>query len=254
MCCGGNSSSGKCYMTLLTNTDLFSRISQHLQTVQEFVNTKVNSVNNSAQQVTESLQEKASQVTINWEQAKGSLAQSWQAAEQFQNTTSTVIQTSITSVINDWLAQYPILTQLLQIFTWGTNHPIISLVILLLVIALVGSVIKAIVRLIETASWSILKVPLKLLQTLLKISFVYLTKLVNYVFEKIRDSQTSEPISTTIPVMKTIIYEDKQQRLAEISRRLDAIHLEQQALLKEAGEIIAAEGSEIKIPGLKITS
>jgi hypothetical protein len=130
-------------------------------------------------------------VTTTVGQAKSSLEQSWQTADQIKNTTSTAVESAIASSMNDWMTQHPGIFRLVQIFGWATNHPIISLVILLFTIAIASSIIKAIVRLIETASWSILQVPFKLLFALIKVSFFSFIKLTNIALKKVTSHQAS---------------------------------------------------------------
>lgn len=245
-------------MALQIDIHLPDGVSQRWQSLKDSANASINSLANSAHQVRVSLQETATQttdkaintVTTTLEQAKGSLEHSWQTAEEIKSTASGAIQTTITSAVSDWLAQHPVFLRLVQIQSWATNHPIISLVILLFAIALAWSIIKAIVRLIETAGWSILQVPLKLLQSLIKVSFLSLTKVGSLAMQQITGANTSE----VLPVTHTTIYQTKQQRLAEISRRLEEIQQEQHQLLQEAADLIASDTIDLQIPGVKLNS
>ncbi|MGI8500344.1 MAG: hypothetical protein ACR2LR_04300 [Hassallia sp.] len=220
-------------------TQIFPRFGQ----AKDFVNQSVDSLTKSAQQVGESWKQTA---TTTVEQAKSSLEQSWQTADQIKNTTSTVVESAIASSVNDWLTQHPAIFRLVQIFAWGTNHPIISLVILLFTIAIASSIIKAIVRLIETASWSILQVPFKLLFALIKVSFFYFTKLSNIALKKLTSHQPVKNLPALPPATSPEIYKDKQQRLTEISMRLETIQKEQKQLLQEATELLATDAIEMK--------
>jgi hypothetical protein len=183
-------------------------------------------------------------IVQNWQTLKESVKFFTQSAYQFEQslkeTTSGAIETGITAYIADLVTQHPIFLRILQIFGWAVNHPIISLVVLLFVIAIAGSIFKGIIHLIETVSWSILKVPYQLIQALFKASFISLTKFGNRNLQKITSTQNSEYISEIIPV-NTRIYQDKQQRLAEIHHRLEIIHKEQQQLLQEAAYLIGSE-------------
>ncbi|AFZ24005.1 hypothetical protein Cylst_1734 [Cylindrospermum stagnale PCC 7417] len=245
-------------MALQIDIHLPDGVSQRWQTLKDSANASINSLANSAHQFRVSLQETATQstdkainaVTTTIEQAKGALEHSWQSAEEIKSTTSGAIQTTISSAVGDWLAKHPVFFRLVETLSWATNHPMISLVILLFAIAIAWSIIKAIVRLIETASWSILQVPLKLLQSLIKVSFLSLTKVGSLAVQQITGAKTSE----VMPVSYTAIYQTKQQRLAEISRRLEEIQQEQHQLLQEAADLIAADAIEIKIPGVKLNS
>ncbi len=216
---------------------------QHLQNVKDFVSANVNSLNNSVQQVGESLKATA---TTNTDKAidtvTTSLEQTWQTAEKFKSTTSEAVKGAMASSVSDWLTQHPIFFRLIQILGWATNHPIISIMILLFAIALIWSIIKAIVRLIETASWSILQVPLKLLQALIKVSLLPLTKVGIFAVQKMTSTKTIENFSALPPEN---FQANKQQRLVEISHRLEAIQKEQNELLQEAADLIVDDTIDI---------
>ena len=155
---------------------------QQFQQAKDFVDERVNSLTESAQLAGESLKETATQasdravhtVTTNLEQAKASLQQTVQTADQIKSTTSDAVQTAIASSIDDWLAEHPIFLQILQILSWAVNHPIISLIILLFSLALFWNIIKAIGRLIELASLSILRVPIKFIQAVIHYILLFL--------------------------------------------------------------------------------
>ena len=119
-------------------------------------------------------------------------------------------------------------------------------------IALIFSLIKAIVRLIESASLSIIRLPLQLLQAGLKLSFLYFNKLIKLLFIKFKykhlpDSLAKQNInisnnSQILPVVgEKVVSQEKQQRLKEISCRLAEIQKEQHQLLHEAASILNTE-------------
>ena len=222
---------------------------QGLQNVRDFVGENVNSLNNSAQQVGESLKATATTTTdraINT--VTTSLEQSWQTADKFKSTTSGAVKTALASSVSDWLTQHPIFFRLVQILGWGANHPIISIVILLFVLALVWSIIKAIVRLIETASWSILRVPIKLIQAFIKVSFLSLVKVGSFGVQRITATKTTDNLPALLPEN---FQPNKQQRLAEITSRLETIQKEQNELLQEAADLIADDTIETTILEIK---
>ncbi|MEH1835112.1 MAG: hypothetical protein V7L29_24400 [Nostoc sp.] len=229
---------------------------QGLQNVRDFVGENVNSLNNSAQQLGESLKATATTTTdraINT--VTTSLEQSWQTADKFKSTTSGAVKDAlakptegIASSASDWLTQYPVVLRLVQILGWATNHPIISVVILLFALALLWSIIKAIVRLIETASWSILKVPIKLLEALIKVSFLSLVKVGRFGVQQMTATKTTDNLPALLPENFQL---NKQQRLAEISNRLEAIQKEQNELLQEAADLIAKDTIDIEISKIK---
>jgi hypothetical protein len=185
------------------NPNLPEKVTQHWQIVK-------NGVHN----FTQSVQQKATQTTDN---TKAYLENNWQNVEKITNNTSEVIQKNINTAIHDFLSQYPWFFQILEIFTWGINHPVRGVIILLFTIAVLWSIIKAIVRIIETASWSIFKIPFILLQKLLKTLWITFPKFGTFGIGKIQS---------------------KHQRLAEISQRLEVIHNEQKALLQEAAKLM----------------
>ncbi|MBC1223680.1 hypothetical protein GNF10_19795 [Nostoc sp. UCD121] len=218
---------------------------QRLQNVKDFVGGSVNSLSNSAQQVGESLKTTATTTT---DTVTTNLEQTWQTAEKFKSTTSGAVKDAMTSSVSDWLTQHPIFFRLVQILGWATNHPIISVVIFLFALALIWSIIKAIVRLIETASWSILQVPIKLLLALIKVSFLFLAKVGSFGIQKITATKTTDSLPTLLPEN---FQPSKQQRLAEISHRLEAIQKEQHELLQEAADLIASDTIDIEISKIK---
>ncbi|MEH1816836.1 MAG: hypothetical protein V7K26_21325 [Nostoc sp.] len=222
---------------------------QRWQNVKDFVGGSVNSLSNSAQQAGESLKTTATTTTDKAiDTVTTSLEQTWQSADKFKSTTSGAVKDAMASSASDWLTQHPIFFRLVQILGWAANHPIISVVILLFALALLWSIIKAIVGLIETASWSILKVPFKLLQALIQVSFQSLTKAGSFAVQRITGAKTTENLPTLLPES---FQPNKQQRLAEISSRLTAIQKEQHELLQEAADLIAADTIDIDISKIK---
>ncbi|MEH2033920.1 MAG: hypothetical protein V7K67_30645 [Nostoc sp.] len=222
-----------------------NRVLQRLQNVKDFVGGSVNSLNNSVQLAGESLNTTTDRAI---DTVTTSLEQTWQTAEQFKSTTSGAVKGAIASSASDWLTQHPIFFRLVQILGWATNHPIISIVILLFAIALIWSIIKAIVRLIETASWSILQVPLKLLQALIKVSLLSLAKVGSFTLQQITGAKQADNIAALPPES---FQANKQQRLVEISQRLEAIQKEQNELLQEAADLITSDTIDIKISNIK---
>ncbi|MCC5624690.1 hypothetical protein [Nostoc sp. CHAB 5715] len=231
---------------------LSNGVLQRLQNVKDFVSENVNSLSNSAQQVGESLKATATTTTDKAiDTVTTSLEETWQTADKFKSTTSGAVKDAlakptegIASSVSDWLTQHPIFFRLVQVLGWAANHPIISIVILLFAIAIIWSIIKAIVRLIETASWSILQVPLKLLQALIKVSFISLTKVGSFAVQRMTPTKTIDNLPALLPEN---FQPSKQQRLAEISHRLEAIQKEQHELLQEAADLIASDTIDIEI-------
>jgi hypothetical protein len=174
------------------------------------------------------------------EQTKGSLEQTLQTTEQLKITTSGALQTAISSSISDWLQAHPVAFRLVQLLIWATNHPIVSLVILLFAIAIAWSLIKAFGRLIETVGWLLLQTPFKLGQVLIGVGFKSLGKVRGLAVNQLAFGKTAE-----LPALQNSsskpIQQDKQQRLAEISTRLEVIRQEQNELLQEVAAILASD-------------
>lgn len=237
------------------NINLSEKVFQHFQQTKDLVNHSVNSLTQSAQHIGESWKQTATQatsqavdtVTTNFGQAKASLQETLESAQQVKSTTSAAVQTAISSSVVDWFEQHPTVMRLVQIFGWAVNHPIISLVILLFALAIAWSLIKAIGRIIESASLSLLQVPFKLLQAFVKISFLLFTKVSNLAVKQLNDTKTSDHIATLLPVASPQIHKDKQQRLVGISTRLEEIQKEQNQLLQEAAAILASEKIDVEV-------
>ncbi len=216
---------------------------QRWQTAKDIVNQRVNTLNNSVEQISESLKAKATTTTNTAiDTVTTSLEQTWQTAEHLKNSTSGAIETAINSSLNHWLIQHPAIFRLIQILSWAASHPIISVVILIFSLAILWSIIKAIVRVIETASWSILQFPVKLLEGLIKVSFFYLVKVASFAIQQIKPPKTTDNQPVLLPEN---LPTNKQVRLAEITSRLEAIQKEQHELLQEAADLIG-ENSEFK--------
>lgn len=227
------------------NVNLSEKVFQSFQHTKDFVNQSVNSVTKSVQQTGESLQKTANQATTQaidtvsatFGQAKVSVEQTLQSAQQVKSTTSVAVQTAVSTSISHWIEQHPTILRLIQILGWAVNHPIISLVILLFTLAIAWNLIKIIGRFIESTSLALLLVPFKFL----KFCFSGVIKLGEWIAKQLTNSQKTDdvlPLSSTISEQ---IQEDKHQRLVEISTRLEEIQQEQNQLLQEAAEILAGE-------------
>ncbi|WP_341526794.1 hypothetical protein WKK05_30335 [Nostoc sp. UHCC 0302] len=239
-------------MTPPIDVNLPQGVWQRLQTAKDVVNQSVNSITNSAQQLGQSLQETATTTTDKaMDTVTTKLEESLQTAEQFKSTTSGAVQGAITSSVSDWLTQHPGIFRLVQILSWAANHPIISVIILLFIIAFSWSIIKAIVGLIETASWSILKVPLKLIQALIQVSFFSVIKVGRFAVKKVMGTNNTDNVPVLVSANPQENSQEKKQRLAEISSRLEAIQKEQNELLQEAAELIANDKIDIEISNIK---
>ena len=128
---------------------------QRLQQTKEAAKQSLNNITNRAEQAaTQSTENAIDTFNNTLEQAKDSLG---------ENLPQVSVQTVVNSSVADWFEQHPAFLGIIKSFNWAVSHPIISLIIFVFSLAILWSLIKAIGRLIETASLSILKVPLKLL-------------------------------------------------------------------------------------------
>ena len=225
---------------ITVSQSLIRRLQQTKETIEE----NFNSVTAKAQQVSDDWQQSATQSTENAidkfnntiEQAKGSFE---------ENLPQISVQTVVNSSVADWFEQHPAFMGIIRFLNWTASHPIVSLIVLVFSLAILWSLIKAIGRLIETASLSILKVPLKLLGSLIKYCWRSLGKFRAFATNKYTDTKTINKNSELQLNNNTyqIISSNKQQRLKDISARLEEIQVEQQKLLKEAADILDEQKS-----------
>ena len=178
----------------------------------------------SVKTITETASQAKSSIEETIEQTKDYAEHTLQTTGQLRSTMSEVIQTAINSSVSDWLQAHPVVFRLVQLLLWATNHPIVSLIIVVFAVAIAWSLIKALVRLIETAGLTLLLAPFKLGQVVTRFCYKSLG------FR--RDS------SKQLTVAKTTVFKNKQQRLAEISTRLEAMQKEHNQLLQEAAAIL----------------
>lgn len=155
------------------------------------------------------------------------------------------IQSAIASSTSNWLQDHPAILHLVQILIWATEHPIISLILGLFVIAIAWSLIKAIGRLIDNIATTLLQTPLKLLQRAFIFVASSLGSLGNLASNKLLHNQTAEQLA--LQPTSTIVIKDKHQQIVEISNRLEAIQQEQNELLKALMEILASDEKHISV-------
>lgn len=214
----------------------------HWQTAKESVKINFIDVTTKAREVGDNWQQATTQNTENAidtfnhtiEQAKVSLE---------ENLPQVSVQTAVNSSFADWFARHPAFSGILKSFNWAISHPIISFIIFIFSLAILWSLIKAIGRLIEKASLSILQIPLKILQAFIKYCWVLLGKFSNFVGKKITNTKISDSASE-LQLQNNAdsqIICNKQKKLKDISARLEEIQAEQQELLQEAADILDAE-------------
>lgn len=226
---------------LMMSLQIPEQLRQQFENTKQLVNNNIHSFAEKAQQTSSSIQEITTETkTRAIDSVKDSLGRTLQTAGQIQQSTSTAIQSSINSPINDWLQQHPLIYQLVKFLGWASNHPIWGVVIILLVIAIAWSLIRAIVRLIESASLSILKTPLKVIWLFSGYIWQLLRKFTISNSNKLNNTNQAQ-ITPLIDVNFANVGNEKQTRLAEISIRLTEIQSEQSALLAEAAQLLKSD-------------
>ncbi len=163
-----------------------------------------------------------------------------QAIAQTKNTVTDAMQSALAASVSDWLQTHPMASRVVQMFLWAVNHPIWSLIILVFAIAVILIIIKAIGRLIELVSLSILRVPLKLMQAFLKVSFISFGQIGSLASKQLFGNKITNNILPPSTTART-----ESQRLAEIYTRLEALQQEQNQLLREISVLMASDKSDI---------
>lgn len=185
-------------------------------------------------ETTHTVVDKASAIAASTQTSVGEkFEQSKESLAQIQDSTSQAVQIAIASSTNSWLQTHPSILRLLQILDWATDRPILSLVIFLFTLALIWSLIKSIGRLFELAWLSILQVPIKLSKLFIQACLMLIGKSSSLLLKPL----TGHPNTKTAALLSSApepIHQNKQQRLLEISQRLEALKQEQDELLQEA--------------------
>jgi hypothetical protein len=166
------------------------------------------------------------------------LEQTLQPVEQIKNTTSQTVQTAISSSLNNWFEQHPILSKLVQLLDAAAHHPIISVVLLLFAVSILSSFIKAIGKFIETICLSLLQLPWRGIQLLVKMGLQSVDKIKWFRVKRVTNTLTNQQVFSLLPNTPQPILKDKQQRLTDIAFRLEEIQKEQNKLLQEVAEIL----------------
>ena len=167
---------------------------------------------------------------VNWKQTKDffpATTTNFQAATQLlTDKSSAAMQKAITSSLNNWLQAHPVVFRIINNIIWAFDHPLISFVIIVLLIAIAHSIFKALNRLLEIVGLSLLQAPFKLISNGFKLGWL-----------SIRQKFTNKNVSDKAAI--TIIPQNSHQRLAEISQRLQVLQTEHNELLQEAAKILA---------------
>lgn len=128
--------------------------------------------------ISETAKQAEGSIVETFEKSQNSLEDTIQKAEQLSNVTSTSIEKAVNDFINHrldtlnlWIDAHPGISWTIKSLTWGVNHPIYSVVIILLTIFILWQFIKAFSRLIEKGLLVTLTAPFKFVQSLFKLNF-----------------------------------------------------------------------------------
>jgi len=216
---------------------------QRLQETKEAAKESLNNFTDKAQQVSGDWKQTATQSTENAVDIFNNTLE--KTKDSFENNLPQVsVQTVVNSSVADWFERHPAFLGIIKSLNWAASHPIISLIIVVFSLAILWNLIKLIGRLIEKASLSILQIPLKLLGSLIKYIWLSLGQFKNFVITNkynkkaiLNNSELQLHKNAAYPIISF----NQQQRLKDISKRLEEIQSEQQELLQEAADIIDAE-------------
>ena len=123
--------------------------------------------------------------------------------------------------LNLWIDAHPAVSWTIKSVIWGVNHPIYSIVIILLTIFILWQLIKIFSRLIEKGLLVTLIAPFKFLQSLFQFSFKHLN-----IFT---DNSTSDLSS-----------QPNNERLAKLLTRLKVIKQEQNDILQQITNLVSS--------------
>ena len=179
-----------------------------LERLTETTNGAINSLNTVTNMALKTVTETADRATA-------SLNATIEKTEQLSESVVDEVQTAIIISIQNWLEAHPILS-------WMITHPFSLLGLLLLFLMLFWGLLKIIGRVSEQFWLSVLQLPLKLFQWLLRVFF---RAFKNHTDSAIVTGQKSGE-------------DNKQERLLYILNRLEEIRQEQEELLKEMQAII----------------
>lgn len=173
-----------------------------------------------------------SEAVVNWQQAKdffNTTTSDLQAATaDFKNTSSEAVLNAVASSLNNWLQAHPVLFRVFNAIIWVSDRPVIGFAVIIMTLAITFSLVKALNRLLEMLGLSILQAPFNIIKNVFKLGKLGITR------KNIPDITRNNP---------SAISQNPQQRLAEISQRLQTLQKEHNELLQEAATIITINKS-----------
>jgi len=220
----------------------FSTVAETAQqtkiSVTETAGNVVNAANEATTQMLSNLEKKG-------ENGRAFLGDTLQTAENLNNSISTKLENAISTVINHqidavkvWIEAHPALSWATKALLWGVNHPIFSLIILVVSIFILIQFIKASGRFVEQVFLSTLKAPFKFGQFLFSLRHKSLSKLRDTEF---KSKQHEDKVLALNPSISSSISHEHKERLVKILARMDAIKQEQNELLQEITAILALD-------------
>lgn len=178
--------------------------------------------------ISETAKQAEGSIVETFEKSKNSLEDTIQKAEQLSNVASTSIEKAVNDFINHrldtlnlWIDAHPGISWTIKSLTWGVNHPIYSVVIILLTIFILWQFIKAFSRLIEKGLLVTLTAPFKFVQSLFKFNF----KPLNIFTDNSTFALTSQP---------------NNDQLAKLLTRLETIKQEQNDILQQITALVSS--------------
>ena len=228
-------------VTDLTDTTL-STLAETAQKTKVSVAETAGNVVNSVNEATNHL---VSTIGETGENGKVFLGDTVQTAGNLGNSISTKIEDAINAVINHkmdavkvWIDAHPALSWITKALLWGINHPIFSLVFVILAIFSLRQFIKGLGSLVEQALLSVVKAPFKLGQFLLGLRANPLGKSNEKDFKNKQREDKALGFNPSIPGS---ISHEHRERLSKILMRIEALRQEQNELLQEVAAILALD-------------
>lgn len=150
------------------------------------------------------------------------------------------------SDVIQWLNNNPKVLRLLDLFLWGTNHPIWGLIVLLIILALLWNLFKGFSYLVAIIARELVQAPMKLLRFSWRVSTNSIQQVGNLTIKRLIHKKNAD-IPALPPASSQPVQIDKQQRLTEISTRLEEIQKEQNELLQEVAIILGSDKVNIEV-------
>lgn len=180
------------------------------------------------------------EAVVNWKQAKDffttTISNFQTATQDFKDTSSAAMQKAIASSVENWLQAHPVVLRIFSNIIWAIDRPVVSFIVIILILAITFSVIKGLNRLLEMVGLSLLQAPFKLIENIFK--FGWLGSL------GIKHKFTNQNVSDlAFNDAKVALAQNPQQRLAEISQRLQVLQQEHNELLQEAATLLTPNKS-----------